>query len=471
MRSKSSEAPSGLSETTGPRIVMLTKSLGAHWRDVVVVLVALVVGNIVAEAAYRGYQYLTLPNRLFRVVSAMISTSSTGPPMANVFDAYTGWRYTPNFEGGRGHPWYGKYRTNSHGHVSSFEYPIRKPAGEYRIAVVGDSMSAGVTNNVRWPELLERDLNASQKWKASVNGKFTRVINFAVDGMGMVQFAGMVRHHVLAFEPDLILVNFVTDDILRKLWYQMFPTPGVDRDQGIRMFVRSHLDRIDWFSVRPELLAATVGRQRGWPSQLPLDCREILGASPAQRYTDRREAIEASQAAVRDMIAAFPNTLFLQIPLFQEIENHDIPVWRGLVADLRRGVPTASIVSMRPQMEALLEGKRLKDRPEFRGFTLHELTKLPDDRKPEIYRWYFLPEDTHYTDYGITLYEREVAKYLIERQPRRVGGANWRSPELLKLDALKSGHRAGRADPDQPRCVVHADAEGRCRGSFVPSKS
>jgi hypothetical protein len=85
---------------------------------------------------------------------------------------------------------------NSHGHVSQFEYPKQKPSGEYRIAVVGDSMTANITNNVRWTEVLEASLNASPEWRVRVGDSFTRVINFAVDGMGMVQFAGMVRHHV-----------------------------------------------------------------------------------------------------------------------------------------------------------------------------------------------------------------------------------------------------------------------------------
>ncbi len=64
-------------------------------------------------------------------------------------------------------------------------------------------------------------------------------------------------------------------------------------------------------------------------------------------------------------------------------------------------------------MDILLEGKRPKDRPDLAGMTLHQITALPDNRKLEIYRWFFLPEDTHYTDYGATLYAHEVAKLLI----------------------------------------------------------
>lgn len=407
------------------RLFAYMGSLGAHWRDAIVVLLALVVGNIVFEVAYRTYQYWTLPGRLFQLVSAMApapnnTSAQTKRTEQYLFDRHVGYLYAPNFEGERGHPWYSRFRTNSHGHVSTVEYPKQKPQGEYRIAVVGDSMTAGVTNNVRWTELLEKDLNASEQWKGSVQGKFTRVINFAVDGMGMIQFAGMVRYHVMGFEPDLIIVNFVSDDILRKVRYPAVPMSENNRNANIRAFVKTYLDRIDWLSMRPELFAATAGRLWGLQGQLPLDCKEILASVPAHKFAGRSEAIETSKVAVADMISVFPNVLFLLIPMFHELDNHDIPEWRGLVDDVQKGVPKAKIVSMRPQMDALLAGKLGNDRPKLPGMTLHQMTALPDDRKPEIYRWFFLPEDAHYTDYGIALYEREVAKYLIERQLKTV---------------------------------------------------
>src|SRR5262245_36058393 len=117
-----------------PRWLTAMRRLGGHWRDIVVVLLALVVGNVALEVGYRGYQYATLPGRLFRVVSTTPSAPTDRPP-AYVFDAHTGYLYTPNLEREYPHPWYSRFRTNSHGHVSRFEYPKQKPAGEYRIAV------------------------------------------------------------------------------------------------------------------------------------------------------------------------------------------------------------------------------------------------------------------------------------------------------------------------------------------------
>ena len=68
------------------------------------------------------------------------------------------------------------------------------------------------------------------------------------------------------------------------------------------------------------------------------------------------------------------------------------------------------------QMDAHLEGKRLSDRPDLAGLKVRQLIQLPDDRKLELHRWFFFP-DQHYTDYGTTIYAREVARYLIDRAP------------------------------------------------------
>lgn len=98
---------------------------------------------------------------------------------------------------------------------------------------------------------------------------------------------------------------------------------------------------------------------------LPLDPREILAFGVARVYSDRKEANAASAEAVTDMMTAFPSILFLQIPLFQELENQDVPEWRGLVEDLSKAVPQAKIISMRPANTATTATKsRLRSSPD-----------------------------------------------------------------------------------------------------------
>jgi hypothetical protein len=322
--------------------------LAARLREGLFLLILLVGGNLVMEVGYRVYQRWALPRALYAIVDRHRATSPT-PQDVFVFDADTGYRYTPNFTGQRGHPWYSHWRTNGHGHVSRFEYPTRKPPGEYRIAVVGDSLVANITNNVRWTEVLEDELNASPRWRASVADRFTRVLNLGVDGLGMVQFGGMVRRHATEFEADLIVVNFISDSFLRRVRYVAAPFAGGDREQNIRRYVRTnYLERIDWLSLRPELFAATVGRLWGMRASLPVDARELM-AEPDFRFATREEAVTASAAAIRDMLAFAPGILFLQMPLLEELERNSYPLWIGLVEEVQRIVPDFKPVSMLPK--------------------------------------------------------------------------------------------------------------------------
>ena len=225
----------------------------------------------------------------------------------------------------------------------------------------------------------------------------------------------MVRHHVMHFEPDMIIVNFISDDILRRLRHVPTPPSSSDRDAYIRTYVKTYvLDHIDWLSPRMELLVATIGHRLRMQRALPWDANELLGsAGPLNKYGSRSEALVAGGAAVRDILSVFPNALFLQMPLWEELDGRRVPHWHGLVDDLRKSVPQANIISMHPMMDALLQGKRLRDRPDLAGMTPTQRLALPTDRKLEMHRWFYLPDDGHYTDYGTTLYAREVAKYLI----------------------------------------------------------
>jgi hypothetical protein len=193
------------------------------------------------------------------------------------------------------------------------------------------------------------------------------------------------------------------------------PSLGVDRAATIQGYVRTnYLERIDWMSRKPELLLATVGRLWGADGTLPLTASEIIARGPAFRFSDRSEAMRLSVVAVRDILSATNGTvLFLQMPLFQELEGQGDGLWRGLVKTLAGAVPQAKFVSMHARMAALLEGKRLQDHPHLARKTTHQITALPDNQKPEIYRWFFLPDDTHYTDHGTTLYAEQVAAHLV----------------------------------------------------------
>src|SRR5262252_4529577 len=263
----------------------MLETVTRHWKEALLTICSLLFCYVGLEIAYRIYQHQTLPDRISKIV-AQVGSAGVSPLYR--FDKYTGYRYAANVAADRGTPWFSHWQTNSHGHVSDVDYPERKPPDEYRIAVFGDSFTANITNNVRWTAVLERQLNDSARWKASVGGRHTRVLNFAVDGTGLVQFAAMLKHYGLKFEPDLVLVNLISDDILRRLHFPTPPPSTGDRDADIRTYViENYINKIGWFHVYPELFAATIGRYLNMPCGLPFDAAAVMVTRAQTRYTDR----------------------------------------------------------------------------------------------------------------------------------------------------------------------------------------
>ena len=78
-----------------------------------------------------------------------------------------------------------------------------KPPGEYRVAVVGDSMVLAVQVPVHdtFTDRLERALNAE-----TTGARTYRVINAGVQGYGSVEQYLFFKRVVVDFEPDLVLV-------------------------------------------------------------------------------------------------------------------------------------------------------------------------------------------------------------------------------------------------------------------------
>jgi len=93
------------------------------------------------------------------------------------------------------------FSTNSQG-LKDKEYTIKKPDNTYRVAVLGASYAAGsgVLNKNAFHSLLEDHYNSQQ---SDVQYEF---INFAVPAYTLFQDLALLKHKVLAYEPDHILI-------------------------------------------------------------------------------------------------------------------------------------------------------------------------------------------------------------------------------------------------------------------------
>jgi lysophospholipase L1-like esterase len=87
------------------------------------------------------------------------------------------------------------------------EHTLDKPAGTYRIAVLGDSIAAGYRierTEDAFPEKLEALLRAS--------GLTVEVLNFGVTGYNTAQEVETLRARALRFDPDLVILAYCHND-------------------------------------------------------------------------------------------------------------------------------------------------------------------------------------------------------------------------------------------------------------------
>lgn len=84
---------------------------------------------------------------------------------------------------------------------------VNKPAGTYRIALLGDSLTEGMQVPVEntFGQILQRQL--------SRNDKPVQVLNFAVSGYSTVQEYVQLKKQVLAYQPDLVVVCYNNRDM------------------------------------------------------------------------------------------------------------------------------------------------------------------------------------------------------------------------------------------------------------------
>ncbi len=93
---------------------------------------------------------------------------------------------------------------NSYG-FRDHEFSTRKPEGNYRVVVLGDSITfgQGVRLEDTFPKQLEQSLNKG----GDGNSRF-QVLNAGVQGYNTVEELAMLRHRVLPLAPDFLIIGF-----------------------------------------------------------------------------------------------------------------------------------------------------------------------------------------------------------------------------------------------------------------------
>ena len=143
----------------------------------------------------------------FLLVEAGLRISNISYIQAYTYDENLGNVLRANAKG-----WYRKegrtfIEINSDG-LRDNEYSLVKPADTFRIAVLGDSFAEAlqVTAKKTFWSVMERELNSC----ISFAGKNVEVINFGVSGYGTAQELLILRHQAQKYDPDLIVLAFLT---------------------------------------------------------------------------------------------------------------------------------------------------------------------------------------------------------------------------------------------------------------------
>jgi hypothetical protein len=357
-------------------------------------LLSALVSYVLLETLGRLYLYYSLHQQIASQLSVVATDDPASPATANpaygasIYDPEMGYSYRPNvtsiFKDDKHDI---RFHINSWGHVSDHEYPLKKPGDEYRIVVVGDSFAAGVTCKVRWPAVLEQRLQASREWLAHVGGKRTRVINVARDGIGLVQFDKVLVGDGLRFDPDMVIVSFVTDALPRKPYFRgNLDIKGQNRDQYVRGIASAMVWKLPWFSPYPEFVATQLGLQ----SRL---AHAIQVVNEQRYYSDKDQAARISSDSIKHMLVVHNNVHILLHP-----------DW----ADGFHGQAPGYLIGVMEKFLALLPGVPI----EFM------IKRFPAHTEEELQTWFLYPYDLHPSDLGETMYGNFVFDYLMENLHR-----------------------------------------------------
>ena len=117
-------------------------------------------------------------------------------------------------------------QSNNFGLLSNRPYEIARnlERPEYRIVMLGDSMTGPTTSTYQWVDVLEDLLNGHEEIKQAIGGKTIRVYNLGWVGAGFENFWLAYDRSGRYFSPDMVVANFIELDFPRNIRGPHFST-------------------------------------------------------------------------------------------------------------------------------------------------------------------------------------------------------------------------------------------------------
>ena len=209
------------------------------------------------------------------------------------------WELTPGWRGQEG----GAEVVINSASLRERELPLRKPAGTRRILVLGDSVAFGhwVAAEAAFPRQLEGAL------QPHVDGTL-EVINAGVPGYSTFQELAWLEHAGWAYEPDLIVVGFVLNDVVER-YMTMAAYGGANTVLGVDTTVS--MNPLSRLLRRTAFHRFIVDQMQDRARRREIySVRRLFEATPAEEI---REAWAQSEEELSGIVAA--------------AAARDIPVW------------------------------------------------------------------------------------------------------------------------------------------------
>jgi hypothetical protein len=218
-----------------------------------------------------------------------------GTPGLFISDPVRGQRLAANYDG-----WFAGVptHTNNLGFRDDRDYDLAKPAGTFRILVLGDSVTFGHGSVHTYPRLLE---DALREWRPDVGWQ---VWNLGVPGYNTTQ----VLVHLLdvgpSFQPDLVVVAFYENDLTGNT---PIPEPGVAARAlaGTVSWVQRHLHSFEFYKRIGLQLAWMTSRKDSFRLRLEhLGTESALLAAAADVHTLPEQRITPYERLSDDQVQA-----------------------------------------------------------------------------------------------------------------------------------------------------------------------
>jgi lysophospholipase L1-like esterase len=132
------------------------------------------------------------------------------------------------------------------------------PDSDLRIAVFGDSVTAMSVDGLAWTDYLRDELERRL-------GKKVSVMNFGVDGIGILQMFDWASNRVPRLKPDLVIIAFITDDLTRE---RIWRTNAVMNGR-LRVFTSTRPDEHPDPAIAVDTVVISPDSTAGWCSRVP----------------------------------------------------------------------------------------------------------------------------------------------------------------------------------------------------------